>query len=54
MGNDGEVEKIGLYYHFCSTPCDKGRFERWLEGLERETSLRSGGGPLFDALYIGN
>jgi len=65
MGNDGVVEKVGIYVHFpfCRAKCPYCHFasvpdrqdlrERWFEGLEKEVSRHAAAGFRADTLYVG-
>ena len=65
MGNDGVVEKVGLYVHFpfCRAKCPYCHFasvpyredlrELWFEGLGKEASRRALAGFRGDTLYVG-
>lgn len=65
MGNDGVVEKIGLYVHFpfCRSKCPYCHFasvpsredlrEIWFEGLGKEAARHAAAGFRADTLYAG-
>jgi len=65
MGNDGVVEKIGLYVHFpfCRAKCPYCHFasvpyredlrELWFEGLGKEAARHAAAGLRADTLYVG-
>ncbi len=65
MGNDGVVEKVGLYVHFpfCRAKCPYCHFssvpyredlrEVWFEGLGKEAARHAAAGFRADTLYVG-
>lgn len=65
MGNDGVVEKVGLYVHFpfCRAKCPYCHFasvpyredlrELWFEGLAKEAARHALAGFRVDTLYVG-
>jgi oxygen-independent coproporphyrinogen-3 oxidase len=65
MGNDGFVEKVGLYVHFpfCRAKCPYCHFssvpyredlrELWFEGLGKEAARHAAAGFRADTLYVG-
>jgi len=65
MGNDGVVEKVGIYVHFpfCRAKCPYCHFasvpyredlrERWFDGIEKEAARHAAAGFRADTLYVG-